>query len=153
MYEYLTTQKISGKQITYAEYLFGTNDIEKLRKELSGISKEGGSGTFGVIDISKQYFTVIGITSDVSTLGWVVSTGIGLGAIAGGIALVPFTAGFSTSAIVAGAGLIGGGLAGGFFVAPVVKGISGNDYISPTIIEANSEAFGKLKCKSVNTLA
>ena len=60
----------------------------------------------------------------------------------------PVSVGIISSILYAGAGA-----ATGNFFAAIVEGESGNQYISPTVIEVNSEEFKDLNCKSIVTLA
>jgi len=139
-YNYLKNEKISGKDKTYLEYLYKTQDLSEIWKE-----------DFGKINLDKQYYVMMGITSKISTLGWIgVGTAIGAGATFF-LTLSPITIpGGIIATIVMGA-VVGG--TGGIFVAPILEGESGNEYLSPTIIEVNSEQFNELKCSSIKTLA
>jgi len=105
---------------------------------------------FGSINLNKQYYVMMGITSDVNRLGWAAGAaalavaGVFIAPIAGGV----FVIGFGAAAVSGGLGA-----GGGTFVAIAVKGLSGTDYISPTIVEVNSQEFRALGCKSITTLA
>ncbi len=124
---------------TYSDYLYeGINPLEMY------------SGNLGKINLDKEYYVVMGVTSEVSTLSWV---GVGAATVAGAVFLLPVTVGgaFSISA----SALILSGTAGGTagaFIAPVIES-SGRDYLRPWLVETNSEKFSKLKCDEIVTLA
>lgn len=132
---------------TYFEYLFITSDSEEFFKQ-----------DFGNIKLDSQYYTLIGITSDVSEWGWIAGVGIGAAVVVGAIAFAPLAViGLGTSAGIVGS-LVSAGAAGtvgavgtNYVIAPIVKGWSGNDFISPTLIEVNSEEFKKIKCEEITT--
>ena len=98
---------------------------------------------FGKINLDNQHYIVMGITSEISKLKWA-----GIGAV-GGLVLAPFLG----AGVVVGAIIVVAGGVGGNFVGMTVEGLSGNDYLSPSIIEVNSDEFKSLDCKSVTTLA
>jgi hypothetical protein len=123
LYEYLEDKEMSGKKISYLSYLFGTN-----------LLSEVNLGEFGKINFENNYYVIMGISSDISSLEYLGGGGI-LGLVLGG----PIGA------------IIGG--VGGKIVSLVVEGVSGDDYIIPTIIEVNSEDYNALKCEDVKTLA
>ena len=144
LYTYMQDNNVAGKDETYLSYLYGTDDLS----EIKSILNEQGVN-FGPIDLDKQYYAMMGITSEVSTLGWALS---GTGAILS-IALLPIAGtgwgiGFGI-AVMTGAG----GATGGYLLGIMVDGLSGNEYLSPSIIEANSEEFEALGCKSISTLS
>jgi len=137
-YNYLADEKISGKDISYSEYLLGIREFKDIEESLSKKNIN-----FGKINLDNQQYIVMGITSEISTLKW-----IGVGTV-GGLILAPFL-GVGT---VVGAIIVVAGGVGGNFVGMTVEGLSGNDYLSPSIIEVNSDEFKSLDCKSVTTLA
>ena len=145
-YIYLTQEKIQKKDITYSQYLYQANDVNKIF-----------DGNFGKIDLDRSHYVMMGINSDISTLGWVWRIGAGTAIVAGGIALAPFTgggsAGIATSTLYALGGGIAGATAGGLLIAPVVKGASGDDYVRPSIIEIGSKEYNSLNCDSIETLS
>lgn len=152
-YDYLKATEKSGG-VSYSDYLFGRGKLEELESELS----KKGSVSFGEIDLDKQSYIVMGIISEVD--GWV-STLAGIGAGVG-IVIGTVTTGGVFGYVVAGA-LVGG--AGGFIgdgvfsaINPTissitVKGSSGNDFLAPTLIEADSDKFELLNCEEVNTFS
>ncbi|MBI4116388.1 hypothetical protein HY449_01450 [Candidatus Pacearchaeota archaeon] len=164
LYDYLSKTKINSGKTTYAQYLFGTNDLEKLKSE----SQKNGVGTFGTIQTGNQFFVVMGITSGVSPWEWAGIGGVGGSAIAGtGIAItaVALTTppGWIAGAVLVGAGALGatGGAIFSDNAAELLKpeilaitvngnGIS-NKFMAPTVVEANSEKFKALNCKEILT--
>ncbi|NCN51676.1 hypothetical protein GW931_01560 [archaeon] len=146
LYNYLDKTKRADGQ-TYLDYL-------NLRNFLSSYS-----GDYGKINLDKQYYSLMGITSDVSTWGWIWRIGAGAGLVAGGLALTPLTGGASgfgaaallTGAKVAVAGGVVTGLTGGVLVAAVVRGQSGNEYVPSWIVEVNSPEFKALNCDQILT--
>lgn len=150
-YNYLSLTNMTGNSQTYSEYLYGTNDLSKEYK-----------GNFGKIDLTKEYYSLIGITSDISTLSWI---GIGATAFAAGLGILA-TGGlaavtFGSVAVATGSGAAVGGLGlaplassfsskpHGTLVAPVKKGESGNDFILPSLIQVNSPQFDALNCQEI----
>ncbi len=154
LYNYLSKTKMSDGKNTYAEYLFGTNNIEQLKQ--ASLSK-GGPGTFGSIDIGneKQFFVVMGITSEVSTTSWWVAAAVGTGL--GIIAITPFGwvgAGIGIAVTSIAAGVAGSEISQRVnpeISAIVIKGKGvDNNFMSPTVIE-NSERFKALNCQEILT--
>lgn len=160
-YDYLTKNEVS-EELTYSEYLFGANNIEDLKA--MAVQEYEVGGTFGKINLDKQHYLVMGITTEVD--GWVLAIGgigVGIGVIVGGAVLGSNPIGWIAGAVViggAGAGL--GSAAQGIsdsiepeIVAITVegKGDVENNFMAPTIIEVNSEKFKALSCKSIQTLA
>ncbi|MCK5149776.1 hypothetical protein KAJ87_02530 [Candidatus Pacearchaeota archaeon] len=147
LYDFMSKEKLSGGEKTYLEYLMGLQEAEKIREEL--VKTEVGSGgvDFPKIILDNYYYVVMGISSKISKLQW--------GALAGTVGLVTaiiFPGGLIVGAVIVGASFIAGRevptLLGVF-----VKGDSGNEYLSPTIIEANSKEFNELECKEIVTKA
>jgi len=145
-YDYLSKTEYSNGQ-TYSDYL-------NLREFISKYS-----GDYGKINLDKQYYSLMGITSDVSTWGWIWKIGAVAGLVAGGLALSPLTggaSGFGAAALILGAkaAVIGGtvvGVTGGILVAPTIRGLNGNEYIPAWIIEVNSPEFDALECEGIST--
>jgi hypothetical protein len=135
-YQYLALKNMSGSDITYAKYL------------LIGDTYDAFEGDFGIIDLDKQYYSLIGMTSDVSTLGYV---GLGAG-IAAGLLLTPITGGTSLVSVVGFLSVATAGTAG-YFVAPIIQGKIGNNFIPPSLIEVNSKEFDSLECKEIATIS
>lgn len=145
-YEFLINQKYSEEK-TYGEYLYGTKNLDAISGEL----------IFEELSLDSQYYALMGIASEISTLKWVlVGAGV-VGVVAGSIALTPLTAGaswgFTWAALsyLAGGAVVGG--VGGSFVAPVIKGLNGKDMIPPTLVKAGSEEFKALNCDYLTTLS
>ncbi len=152
--KYLATEKMPGRDITYAQYLYGSNDVNKLLSGADEKSNQQVSGSFGSIDLNSNtdYIVIMGITNEISTIKWValgIATGVGLAVVTiatGGLGLV------AGAILVAGAGTAGG-IGTYTFLAATVKGQSGNNYISPTIIPFPSNEFDSLSCEEIKTLA
>ncbi|MEN7982685.1 MAG: hypothetical protein ABFQ65_04530 [Nanoarchaeota archaeon] len=163
LYKFLENNNID-KTNTYAEYLFGGKNLDAIKKE--SLEKHGVE-SFGDIEVGKQYFVVMGITSEVGLWNWV---GIGAGggsaivgaavvsAIVFGTTPVGWVAGLTVIGLSAGAGgAVGVGI--GETIEPEIatiildgRGID-NKFMAPTIIEANSEKFNALNCEEILTLA
>ena len=140
LYYYMSLTNISNDDKTYLEYLYKTNDVEKI------LLTTGADVQVGTLDMTKQYYVLTAITSEVSNIGWIAT-----GAAAVGAATLYFVSG--PVGWVAGAVIIGataGGI-GGNYVASFVKGDSGNDFISPTLIEVNSKEFDSLQCDEISS--
>lgn len=136
-YLYLEQTKLSSKEISYLKYLTEIDNVQTIENAL----KENDL-SFWKIDLSKQYFILMGIYSEVGAEQWAAG-GAGIGFVAGSLIFGPIGG-------IAG-GIIGG--IGSFFVGLAVNGDSGFDYMIPTIIEANSEDYDQLNCASIKTLA
>ena len=157
LYNFMSATKIGDGKMTYSEYLFGTNNIQQLKQTVS--SSENGASTFGDIEIGKQFFVVMGITSGVGLPEW---TGIGTGAgaaIAGvvaattpigwiGIGAIAITTAITT-------GTVGHTFSSGIepeITAIVLKGNGiDNKFMRPTIVEADSQRFKALNCEEIVT--
>jgi len=137
-YEYLAKTKVPEKSITYAEYLYGTNDLNIL----FGEAMKQGAG-FGKIDLNSQYYAFTAITSDINKVVWGVVGGIA----AIGIATAVVGSG-GTVLFLAGAG---GAAGGGLIIAPVVDTFFGKKIIPPVFVKANSEEFEKFGCDEIET--
>lgn len=136
-YDYLAKTNYS-EDTSYLDYLVGLKSSQTIEDSLKAGNFESGKP----INLGRQYYIIMGIFSETGLTKWA-GSGVVIGAVVGGIVGGPI-------GIVIG-GAIGGG--GGYFMGTVVKGESGHEYISPAIIEANSEDFSKLKCASIKTLA
>lgn len=155
LYDYLEKTKID-KTNTYLQYLSGTDKKETIKKSLD---EKGTSKNFGVIELGKQYFVMMGISSEVG-VHWKVLQGVGI-AVAGASFFTP--AGWITYAVfAAGIATTGGAVVGEQVYADETaeilaftidgRGID-NYFLVPTIIEANSEKFDALNCEEILTLA
>ena len=157
-YDYLTVNKPNGNDQTYAEYIFGVDSLEILKKTAD--AKFGVGGTFGTTDLSKQQYVVMGIVSDVG--GWVGTLGVA-GAAVGIVAGAVLGGGFGgaiVGALIGGSvGTVGGSVAQSIeysknpeILAIIVDGNGvDNKFIAPTIIEAQSDRFKALNCENVIT--
>lgn len=153
LYNFLAEGKYSDKQ-TYAQYLFGTNDIALLKQ--TALKNEEREGTFGKLEVGKQYYNVMGITSELgNTYKWVA----GIGTVVGLVVAFATPFGWVGGAIVVGSVLVG--IGGEVFLdePPEIlsltvqgKGID-NSFMAPTIIEAESVKFKALNCEEIVTTA
>ena len=149
VFEYLSKTKLNGqKGPTYLEYLYGSNDLVDPSQGVN----------FGEMDLNKQYYSLMGMSSDIGTLDWVTNIAIGGAVVVGGLALAPFTGGGSVGLSMALLtyviqGAIVGGVAGGILVAPVVSGFSDKDSIPPYLVEVGSAEFEALNCDEITTLS
>lgn len=134
---YLTSMNKTDEGETYSMYLYGTNDIEKVVQLDSEYSKITN------LKLDSQYYVLTAITSKITTLGWIASGAAAIGTAAGVIFGGP---------IAWVSGIIVGGTSG-HFIGNFVRGESGNDYISPTLVEVGSEDFRALNCDEVVTAA
>ena len=164
LYGYLTKNKYSKEQ-TYSQYLLGTTDLSQISSQ----------GSFGNIEIGKQYFNVMGIISEVKD-PWTTSlaAGGGGGALTGTFGsiigflkvILPVTTGIAAltppgwvygaviigSALVTGAGLTISDLIEPEIGAIVVEGRGiENKFMSPTLQEAESDKFKALNCEEILT--
>jgi hypothetical protein len=147
LYTYLSKTPMPNSEINYAEYLFGTNAIDNLKKQT--FTGEDGSKTtpktFGTINPDKQYFVIMGITSEVNGNVWKTVALVGVS-----------VAGF----FLPGAGwTLAGAILGtliwqyGEEVAAIIVPGNGikNNFMAPTIQEANSASLKELNCYDIVT--
>jgi len=134
-YNHLSNKKISGDGKTYLEYFVGTRDISKI--------SEGRE--FGEIDLNKQYYVLMGISSDTDYSKW----GIGVGGVVGAALLVPFIGGLSLVSVVGILSTSGTG----YYLGSIVEGESGDKYLEPIIIGVGSKEFNETQCKEIITFS
>lgn len=162
LYSYMSEINVPDKEITYLEYLFRTNDLEGLKRNIAQDKNNPERiGTFGNILVGEHYFIVMGITSEINTFGWAIR-----GAAVGGIAVVTLatfgvgTAGFAAVLIGEAAGAAVGGVIGPKVAERVRPEIGAiilegdgvdNIFMAPTIQEAESEKFKALNCANILT--
>jgi len=145
LYDYMSKTKLPGKEITYLEYIFGTTEISQLKQLAS--QQSNLEGTFGDIEVGKQYFNVMGITSEVG-IGWKIAGGV--------VIVIGLGTGFLFPGLIVGVVIIGGGEVakgkqpeiGAIIVEG--KGIP-NKFMAPTILEADSDKFKALNCEDIIT--
>ncbi len=139
-YEYMARKNMSGSSQTYSEYLFGTNDLDKIFSDAN----------LGEIVLeNKQYYSLMGITSEIGSLGWILTGGVAFAVGSGVIISSVGSGGFLIPLWVGAAGVLGG--VTGNYVASTIKGDSGNDYLLPSLIEAGSDEFKQLNCDYIVT--
>ncbi len=150
LFNYMAHTKMSGKDYSYLEYMTGTNDLVSLKKESLSAAKLEGQGTFGDIEIGKQYFIVTGITSEVGN-GWII------GGVIGGVILAPFS--MVAGAFVIGAVVIYGATDVSDIIEPEILSLTvkgdgvKNQFMVPTIVEVDSDKFKALNCEDVLTFS
>jgi len=151
LYDYLSKTKMPDSEVTYSEYLFGTNDINKLKSTALKVDngREMVVGTFGTIDLSKQHFVLTGITSEVKGTGWKLA--IGGVVILGGLFAGYTWVGLISGALIIGAGVVGEGVTPEISAILVEGNGVKNTFMAPTIQEANSNSLKKLNCYDILT--
>ncbi|MFA5071411.1 MAG: hypothetical protein WC511_03540 [Candidatus Pacearchaeota archaeon] len=151
LYRYLSQTNISGTDTTYLKYLIGVN-AEIMEQNIYLADAE-----FKKLEIGKQYFITTGIYSDISTWKTAViggATAVGAFGIAAIVSLA--TGGVAVPGIlmiVGGVVAASGGAGAGYYVGTIADGDSGQQFLTPTLIEANSDAYESLKCTSILTLS
>jgi hypothetical protein len=151
LYRYLSQVNVSGADTTYLKYLIGVN-AETMEQNIYLADAE-----FKKLEIGKQYFITTGIYSDVAEWKTAViggATAVGAFGIAAIVSIV--TGGVAVPGIflIVGATIAAGGGAGaGYYVGTIADGDSGQQFLTPTLVEANSEAYESLKCTSILTLS
>ncbi|MCW8965124.1 MAG: hypothetical protein OQK82_00345 [Candidatus Pacearchaeota archaeon] len=163
LYKFLQNKKYDESN-NYTDYLFGVSTIDKIKAKALEVNDKT---TLGKIEVGKHYFVVTGITSEVSLWSW---TGKGAayggafafgGAVIGTIALASNPVGWVTGIALVGTGAGAGTVVGTIkdLVDPEISIISvngrgvDNNFMAPTIVEANSERFNALNCEEILTLA
>ncbi len=146
-YEYLANTNMSGKDITYLDYFLGLQNSELISEAL-----KSNNYNFGYMDLEKQHLIMMGEFSKVGF--WQdVLIGVGKGVLLFLVLPLPVIGGPSGIALVVSTVYNPFGQRGGYMIGTIMQGESGHAYLSPVIIEANSEDYNKLQCGSVNTLA
>lgn len=165
LYKYMAQTKMpdSDKDLTYSQYIFNVDNFDDLKQELS--NEAGKQVTFGTIEIGKPYFIVMGITTEVNKVTWVLGGAVvvGAGVLTAGLIYVPI----SILAIpgITFAGVLVGEAAGGAIglgakeiselFSPEINAILieggevENKFMAPAIIEADSDKFKLLECKEI----
>ena len=151
LYRYMSKTNVSGTDSSYLDYLIGIN-AETIENGLDSAGSE-----FGSFNIGKQYFVVMGIYSDIAewktaVLGGATAVGVfsllTLTTIVTGGAAIP---GILVIVGATGAGAVGG--AAGYFVGTIAEGESGQQFLTPTLVETNSQDYSNLNCSSIATLS
>ncbi len=165
LYNYLASNKYSESQ-TYSQFILGTNDLEGLKKIiLAHENNPEKIGTFGKIDIGDsgtQYWVVTGITTGTGILEWGGAGAIVGTAVVGVVWALSGPPGWIVGSIIfAGTagivGVSGSEIAGE--IEPEIGAITlegrgiDNQFMAPTIQEADSEKFKALNCEEILTYA
>jgi hypothetical protein len=144
-YDYLSNNNVSGKDVSYINYFLGLQNSKLLSDAL-----QDKNSNYGYIDLKKQYFVTMGEFSSVGTF-----QNILLGVMKGFelffVIPIPLAGGPLAMGIIA--STLTGDNYKGTMIATIITGKSGHGYLSPTLIEANSEDWNKLKCADIKTLA
>jgi len=120
-YDYLAKTNISAGE-SFLDYLLDIKSSEEIKSSL-----QDSSSDFGKINLENQHYVIMGITSDVSSLGWAI-----VGALSG-VTLIILTGGFGAPIGIAMAGgAIAGGV-GGHFFGVMIEGDSGEYYLHPIL--------------------
>ena len=160
IYDYIVSHKIPGKNMGYDEYLYGLDFSNSTQILTLFKSEDVDSFEFMDVDLDKTHLILMGMTSEVSTLGWILTGAAFAAAVAAAVVATIATAGSASPVIIAAVGAlltsskvillsaIGGAVFGGITSTT----ISGLEYLRPIIIEKDSEYFGAIKCDHVVTL-
>jgi len=153
-YDYLKNKRMyetAGDIRTYWDYLYEGSSPKEME---TAIKQKDNSYTLGTINLDKQYYIAMGIIDKTSVEPWMAAVGGGIVApivVAAVIGTGPLGI-FVLAAAAGGAAVTGGGAAAGQYVGQMIVGESGQQYLRPTIIEANSKEYESLKCEDVKTL-
>lgn len=148
LYDYMAAHNISEGE-TYSEYLFNRNDYVS--------DSKSGEIEFRNVTLSKDYYVLTGMISEISLLGWAAIGGAITGGTAAAFALAPMTGGGSLglyASIITGAKVFAGTTivsgVGSTIIAPIFKNEE-NYYILPSLIEVGSTEYNDLGCKEITT--
>jgi hypothetical protein len=148
-YDYLSNNNVSGKDISYLNYFLGLQNSKLLSDAL-----QDNNSNYGYIDLKKQYLLIMGEFSKTGTLQSIWA------GIKGGVELIPaipLTLVGSPWAvnIILSALPQSNNFSSYYMIGTIITGNSGHYYLSPTLIEVNSnlEDWNKLQCANINTLA
>lgn len=152
LYRYLSNTTMPDKGVTYSQYFFGTSDIEQLKR--AALQGQNGTsvvaGTFGTIDLDKQHFVLVGITSEVTGRGWKIAVGSVVAVVGFFIPGPGWTwTGAILGALVVGVGEVTQGIEPEISAIIVDGNGVKNSFMAPTIQEANSNSLKKLNCYDV----
>jgi hypothetical protein len=153
-YDYLSKTPMEAGGINYAEYFFRTNDLNRLKAQ----RLEGEDGTttlartFGTLDLDKQHFILVGITSEIQGRVWRIVAGGAVATVGLFIPGIGWTwAGAIIGVLVGGVGEVTQGIEPEI-AAIIVEGDGiANNFMAPTILEANANTLRRLNCYDVIT--
>jgi hypothetical protein len=151
LFRYLSSQEIPETETSYLEYLVGLESSQKIESGLNSVGID-----FEKINLDKQHYLTMGAYSDVSIFKTILlHGGVAVGTFAVlSLAVVSGGSAVPVGLLIFGAGSsVGVGVASGFFVGTIIQGDSGQQFLTPTLVEANSEKYDKLDCTSILTLA
>ena len=145
-YNYLANTNVPGKEITYLDYFLGLTNSELISDAL-----ESNNYVFGYIDVKKQHLIMMGEFSVIGTLDKILNGFVA--GVFGAVTLPLLIVGNPLPIQILVAQISPFGQGEGYLLGTVMQGESEHFYLSPSIIEANSEDYEKLKCEDVTTLA
>jgi len=146
-YKYLADTNVPGKDITYLDYFLGLKNAELISNAL-----KANNSSWGYIDVTKWHFVMMGEFSQVGTFQNIL-IGAAKGILLALVLPIPVVGGPLAMGIVVSNYYDPLHKGGNYMLGTVMTGESGHGYLSPAIIEANSEDYNQLKCENVNTLA
>jgi len=146
-YKYLASTKISGKDISYLEYFLGLQNSEIISEAL-----KSKNYSWGYIDLGKRYLIMMGEFSKVEPFQNVLE-GVIKGVLFFVVLPIPIVGGPLGIALIVSTVYNPFTQRNAYMIGTVIQGESGHAYLSPTIIEANSEDYEALKCADIKTLA
>jgi len=146
-YKYLADTNVPGKDITYLDYFLGLKNAELISNAL-----KTNNSNWGYIDVTKWHFVMMGEFSQVGTFQNILK-GAAKGILLALVLPVPVVGGPLAMGIVVSNYYDPLHKGGNYMLGTVMTGESGHGYLSPAIIEANSEDYNQLKCADVKTLA
>jgi len=146
-YKYLANTNISGKDMTYLDYFLGVKNSELISNAL-----KSNNYTWGYIDLEKQHLIMMGEFTKIGTFQEIL-IGIGKGILLAIVIPIPIVGGPLAMGLVVSTYYNPFAKTGGYLIGTIMQGDSGHAYLSPAIVEANSEDYGKFQCADIKTLA
>ncbi len=146
-YTYLANTNVPGKEVAYLDYFLGLKNSELISDAL-----ESNNYQFGYIDVKKQHLIMMGEFSQVGLFQDILK-GIAKGILLAAVIPIPVIGGPLAMGIVVSNYYNPLHQGKGYMLGTVMTGESGHGYLSPTIIEANSQDYQQLKCENIETLA
>jgi hypothetical protein len=130
LYEYMANNEISNEE-TYSKYLYGTNDLSEI----------SGGLDFGKVFLDKQYYAMMGIVSEIGAF----QCGVWGAVVNPILSIYCFVDrdGFTEKVMKT----------GNFFMGRIMEGVDDRGFLIPSLVEANSEQYNELSCKSITTLS
>ncbi len=140
LYDYMKKTNIPGKKENFMTYLYGTDDIQKIRERFK--EDMNTDITKYSIDTSGRYSIVTGIIKK----GRWMKIGAGIGAAAGVVvSIITGPPGWIVGGIVAGGATAGGGIG-------YVLSIGDDTFLSPMLVRYDADVLAAMECKDFDTL-